>query len=433
MSAPAHRYAVYFAPPFEHPLWEAGCRWLGRDARRRQLLRPPRCDAVKAPWRYGWHATLKPPSRLAEGVSESAWMDAVAALARWHTRFSMPALQVATLNDFLALRPRESLPREHPLWRLADDCVTGLEPLRAPLGPDERARYLQPHFSARQRENVERHGYAHVLDDWRFHLSLTGSLSNLPAQAADGLRREARLHFQPALELPLDCDAVCVFAEPSPGQPFELIERLPLAGLSLAAQGERLLVVVGPSGAGKDAVLRAWLAQLGDAAPVRARRVITRPAEPNEDHEAVDEAAFSRLHDQGVFAFDWAAHGLHYGVRWQSLQPLAEGRWVVMNGSRGHLPCLLALAPKARVVEITASPAVLQQRLAARGREHGPALAERLGTRPDPVRVDLRVLNDGKLQDAVGALQAWWQDQAAAGGASALGASPCSFGPGCPS
>jgi hypothetical protein len=52
------RYAVYYAPDPQHPLAQAGCAWLGRDARALAPLTLPACDLVRAPWRYGFHATL---------------------------------------------------------------------------------------------------------------------------------------------------------------------------------------------------------------------------------------------------------------------------------------------------------------------------------------------------------------------------------------
>lgn len=182
----------------------------------------------------------------------------------------------------------------------------------------------------------------------------------------------------------------------------------------LATCSDHLIVVVGPSGAGKDSVLRGWLATLPpDQAPLRARRVITRPAhDVNEDHEAMTEPAFEQLRAEGGFAFDWRAHGLRYGIRWGALAPLRDGRWVVMNGSREHLPQLLSQAPQAHVIEVTASPQVLAARLAARGREQGPALQERLQRHVGEPPVELRVLNDGALEAAVEAVSAWWRGRA---------------------
>lgn len=173
----------------------------------------------------------------------------------------------------------------------------------------------------------------------------------------------------------------------------------------------RLIVLVGPSGAGKDTVLRAWLAGLPpDEAPRLVQRTITRPADAGgEAHAAVDERRFNAMRAAGEFAFSWQAHGLHYGIPWRELQPLAEGRWVVMNGSREHLPQLLAVAPQAHVVEITASPEVRAQRLAQRGREHGPAVQERLSRQAELVAPHLTIRNDGALQQAVQQLDAAWR------------------------
>ena len=224
----AWRHAVYFAPAPDHPLWLAGCSWLGRDPRHVPAP-PPRSAAVRSPWRYGWHATLKAPMRLHEGASEARWLEAVAAVAASHAAFDMPALAVTPIDDFLALAPRHALDADHPLRRLADDCVLRLDPWRAPLTPHERQRQSRPGMTERQLDHVDRHGYAHVLDDWRFHMTLSDSLVGWPAPQVEALRDAAAVHFRSALAAPLRCDALCVFVEPSPGAPFELRHRFDLA------------------------------------------------------------------------------------------------------------------------------------------------------------------------------------------------------------
>jgi ribose 1,5-bisphosphokinase len=180
--------------------------------------------------------------------------------------------------------------------------------------------------------------------------------------------------------------------------------------MDLARVSHRLLVVVGASGAGKDSVMGAWLAALPVAQrPHRARRTITRPAgDTHEDHEALTTAAFHRAAAAGAFAFTWSAHGLHYGIRWQALEALARGRWVVLNGSRAHLPRLRRAAPAARVLEVVASDAMRAARLATRGREPAATLLQRLARdAPDPT-ADLRVHNNGTLADAVRQWQVAW-------------------------
>lgn len=170
----------------------------------------------------------------------------------------------------------------------------------------------------------------------------------------------------------------------------------------------RLVYVIGPSGAGKDSVLQGLRGQWPAQSAVHwAQRTITRPADAGgEQHEPADAAGFERLRQAGAFAMHWRANGLDYGVRHAELLPLADGRWVMVNGSRGWLSELLARWPEATVVHIGASPEVLARRLAARGRETAQAVAERLA-RQVPVQlppgaIDIR--NDGALADAVAAL-----------------------------
>jgi phosphonate metabolism protein PhnN/1,5-bisphosphokinase (PRPP-forming) len=177
------------------------------------------------------------------------------------------------------------------------------------------------------------------------------------------------------------------------------------------AHSERLIVVVGPSGAGKDSVLQAWTALRTPGEYVHlAQRVITRPHDGGaERHESVSEEAFATLLQEGAFATHWDAHGLRYGVRHRELAPLAANEWVVLNSSRAHLATLRAQAPKLKVVEITAPAELLAQRLAGRGREDAPEVAKRLQRDTPPVHADLTLVNDSSLPEVARGLQRWWQ------------------------
>jgi phosphonate metabolism protein PhnN/1,5-bisphosphokinase (PRPP-forming) len=172
----------------------------------------------------------------------------------------------------------------------------------------------------------------------------------------------------------------------------------------------RLIVVVGPSGAGKDTVLRLWREQLPADAPVHfVRRLVTRGADPGgENHEPVSEPEFARLLAEGALAFHWEAHGLHYGIHRDALTPLARGEWVVLNGSRQYLPAMRRIAPRLRVLELTAPPEVLARRLRERAREQGAALDERLARAALPVQADLTLVNDGDACAGAQALHRWW-------------------------
>lgn len=223
-----HRLAVYYAPPREHPLWQAGCAWLQRDPEAAEAQPPTRAH-IHEPWRYGFHATLKPPLRLAAGRDDAGFVAAVARLAQSTARFVMPALSVQWLAGFLALLPAQPLPRVHPLQRLADACVTELDAWRAPPTPDELQRRQAAPLSEAQVAYLQRYGYPHVLDQWRLHITLSDTMAEGDAALRAALQAEAQAHFAAALRAPLVCDALCVYAEPAPGQPFRLLARCPLA------------------------------------------------------------------------------------------------------------------------------------------------------------------------------------------------------------
>lgn len=223
------RFSIYYAPPADHPLWQAGCEWLGRDPRAGQPLGAAPAFA-RDPWRYGFHATLKPPMRVRPPHREADLLQAVQALAQQHRAFTMPRLQVATLASFVALRPLQPPAADHPLQRLADDCVQQLDNFRAPPSASEiNKRNGQP-MSDEQRALLQRWGYAHVLSHWRFHMTLSDTVAD-DAQRHEVVQR-AQAHFAAALDAPLPCDALSIFVERAPGEPLVLAHRFALLAMA---------------------------------------------------------------------------------------------------------------------------------------------------------------------------------------------------------
>lgn len=220
------RHALYYAPPPTHALWRAGCEWLQRDPAAPEAP-PPQRAHVREPWRYGFHATLKPPIRLADGRDEASLLEAIEHLAQRTAAFEMPALSVQWLSGFLALRPIETLSRRHPLHRLADECVARLDPWRAPTTPEETQRRLKLRLDDEQQDLLQRYGYPHVMGRWRFHMTLTDALPHDSGLRA-AMQAEAERCFAAALAQPLVCDSLCLFVEPAPGAPFRLVRRFPL-------------------------------------------------------------------------------------------------------------------------------------------------------------------------------------------------------------
>jgi ribose 1,5-bisphosphokinase len=132
----------------------------------------------------------------------------------------------------------------------------------------------------------------------------------------------------------------------------------------------KLILVVGPSGAGKDSVIRYAMEKFkNDPRFIFPRRVITRQADiAAEDHDTMDVIAFLAVKSQGGFALSWQAHDLHYGVPAQINSELDAGRHVIINVSRTVLPDMPKLYPNYIMVEVTASHEILAARIAARGR-----------------------------------------------------------------
>lgn len=166
-----------------------------------------------------------------------------------------------------------------------------------------------------------------------------------------------------------------------------------------------MIVVVGPSGAGKDSVMAYAARHFTNEARMRfVRRVITRPANAGgEAHEAIDMDGFRKREAAGAFAVSWDAHGLCYGIPGETLDQLENGITLVANGSRSALPAFAKSYARLKVVVITARPDILAARLAARGRESAEAIAGRLERAAPEIAIgaDTVVIdNSGTLEEA---------------------------------
>lgn len=165
-----------------------------------------------------------------------------------------------------------------------------------------------------------------------------------------------------------------------------------------------LVLVVGPSGAGKDSLIAyAQLALTAEPGFVFARRVVTRPADADaEDHASMTAEAFDAAERDGAFALTWRAHGLAYGLPRSIADALVAGKVVVANTSRRAVEPAKSLAGHLVVAYVTASPEVLARRLAQRGRETAESIASRLarGT-AEPIPPDaIEIRNEGVIDIA---------------------------------
>ena len=171
----------------------------------------------------------------------------------------------------------------------------------------------------------------------------------------------------------------------------------------------RLIYLMGPSGSGKDSLIEASRARLQAAGIEVALRVITRSAEAKgEEAISVSVEEFASLRDSEALALDWQANGLAYGIPVQIDRWLAQGRHVLVNGSRAYLEQARARYPDLLAIRLDVDPTELRHRLLARGREPVEQIEERLarGHRLQDMPTSLvRTLdNSGSLNDAVAGL-----------------------------
>jgi len=225
------RFGVYFSPAPGTLLHEMGSRWLGRDAVSGESLDPGLCEdmsrefwctATESPRRYGFHATLKPPFRLAEGFCFADLQAALREFAAAHDRFEAPPLMVNRLGHFLAL----TLVEPSDTFRaVADDCVREFDKFRATVTDEELQQRLHNGLSQREREHILRWGYPYVFDTWKFHMSLTGSLA---ARDLSVFEEHLRERFSAVTSQRVPVGSICIFHEPEPGAPFRVVDCVPL-------------------------------------------------------------------------------------------------------------------------------------------------------------------------------------------------------------
>lgn len=226
--SPDARVAVYYAPQDDDTLATAAAAWLGRDATTGNVVPQPDLPAIgevtAEPRLYGFHATLKPPMRLADGCTWNDIIMATAALADRLAPFDLPPLAVSDVFGFLALRETTA---SAPLQALANACVEQLDPLRAPPSQAELARRRRASLTPQQDAMLVRWGYPYVFDTWFFHMTLTRRLT---ADEKQVFIPAAEAHLARALALPRRISDICLFVQPAPGEPFLIRERLKLRG-----------------------------------------------------------------------------------------------------------------------------------------------------------------------------------------------------------
>ena len=176
------RYAIYYVPARDSLLDRFGAKLLGYDAWTGETLPFPDFatqtatdwqELTQDPRKYGFHATLKAPMALAPGKTEAGLMAACARFAGKARPIPVIRPIVDSISGFIAVIPAEPV---DALQQLAADCVREFDDFRAPLSAEDRARRKPEKLSERQRDYIDRWGYPYVMEEFRFHMTLTGRL-----------------------------------------------------------------------------------------------------------------------------------------------------------------------------------------------------------------------------------------------------------------
>lgn len=227
------RYALYFTPPEHDPLARAAAHWLGRDPFSGKTLpiSPTEgfsyeelADLTADPQRYGFHATMKAPFSLAADCREGELVDAVARFCGKTPSFTIPSVVIGQLGHFFALVPEQPFT---PLQAFAAEIVEAFEPYRAPLSDGDVARRKPETLSETQRANLVRWGYPYVMDEFRFHMTLTGPVK---AERAAAMRDLLNGRFADFVGRPLGISGLALYVEKERGTPFTIHSWLPLSG-----------------------------------------------------------------------------------------------------------------------------------------------------------------------------------------------------------
>jgi putative phosphonate metabolism protein len=212
------RYAIYAVP--EGALYDRTAAWLGWDSLGGREIPPQKvpgllgpADAMTGtPRRYGIHGTIKPPFRLAVGHDAEALRAAFAAFCATRAPVTLSGLAVRRLGGFVALLPETRVPA---LDDLAAATVAALDDFRAPPQEAELARRRKSGLTDRQEALLTRWGYPYVMEEFRFHMTLTG---RLPAAEADRAVAALAEHLAPVLPRPWPLDSLCLLGEAQDGR-----------------------------------------------------------------------------------------------------------------------------------------------------------------------------------------------------------------------
>jgi putative phosphonate metabolism protein len=233
------RYAIYYAAAPGSDLDRFGAQLLGYDAVSGEdvpfpadvsQMTPDWRELTSDPRKYGFHATLKAPLSLAPGRTEAELIAGCAAFAATPRPIPVITPVVGSISGFIAVVPSEP---STGLERLAADCTREFDQYRAPLTAENRERRKPSALTPRQRDYLDRWGYPYVMEEFRFHMTLTGRL--------DAARREPILamlrdRFSKIALPTLAIDRIALFRQDDTHTRFRIVDHWKLRASEAADQ-----------------------------------------------------------------------------------------------------------------------------------------------------------------------------------------------------
>jgi hypothetical protein len=223
------RYGIYYAPPKEHSLAKFSASWLGWDANvgfpinfsKLQGLRYKLSEITKKPRKYGFHGTLKPPFALKEGKNPEELLHDVSNFSKTIRGFEIPKIKLQNLDGFIAIVPEKPCPK---LQDLARKCVLEFDYFREIETFEQVQKRRILGLTQSQENNLIKWGYPFVLEDFNFHLTLSGRLQ---PDCLNNIMSVLSTELDEVLKLPLRINELCVVGEiPITGY-FQIIHRFP--------------------------------------------------------------------------------------------------------------------------------------------------------------------------------------------------------------
>ncbi len=223
------RYAIYYAPELGSPLDKFGQAWLGRDTRTGNRIRQPEVvgvysrelqNIVSPATLYGFHGTLKPPFFLSVPELKETLVRELKTFAAEESPFLLPRLVLAHMGRFLVLQPERT---DGQINQLSERCVRRFDSFRRPPSAEELNGRCFLGLNSSQEKNLIEWGYPYVMDQFKFHLTLTGPI--IDVHLSEHLFNELERQLEGIDLSAIRVASICLFVQTEKDQPFMLHSR----------------------------------------------------------------------------------------------------------------------------------------------------------------------------------------------------------------